>query len=206
MQHDAMLVYLSIKGFAKPEALAFALDAETAAVERALAALEAAEHAERTKIGWRLRESGKAAAAQALADERARVAPGEMAAAYERFTVLNERFKSIVTAWQIRRIGDSDVPNDHTDAAYDAGIVSDIQAVDAEIAQLLGWLAERIPRTAPYRRRFARALENAQRGESRFVAAPLIDSYHTVWFELHEDLIRLSGTTREAEAAAGRGA
>jgi pyruvate,orthophosphate dikinase len=32
----------------------------------------------------------------------------------------------------------------------------------------------------------------------------LLDSYHTVWFELHEDLIRLAGRTREAEATAGR--
>ncbi len=32
----------------------------------------------------------------------------------------------------------------------------------------------------------------------------MIDSYHTVWFELHEELIALSGLTREDEAAAGR--
>ena len=137
---------------------------------------------------------------------RARLAPGELAGAYERFTVLNDRFKAIVMAWQIRRIGGTEVPNDHTDAAYDNGILGDIEAVDRELAELLEWLSEAIPRTAPYRRRFARALENARRGELRFVAAPIIDSYHTVWFELHEELIRLSGTTREAEAAAGRGA
>jgi hypothetical protein len=33
---------------------------------------------------------------------------------------------------------------------------------------------------------------------------PLIDSYHTVWFELHEELISLAGLSREAEAASGR--
>jgi pyruvate,orthophosphate dikinase len=31
-----------------------------------------------------------------------------------------------------------------------------------------------------------------------------VDSYHGVWFELHEDLIQLSGRTREEESAAGR--
>jgi pyruvate,orthophosphate dikinase len=36
------------------------------------------------------------------------------------------------------------------------------------------------------------------------MAAPLIDSYHTVWFELHEDLIFLANTTRAEEAAQGR--
>jgi hypothetical protein len=32
----------------------------------------------------------------------------------------------------------------------------------------------------------------------------MIDSFHTVWFELHEDLIGLLGRTRAEEAAAGR--
>jgi hypothetical protein len=36
------------------------------------------------------------------------------------------------------------------------------------------------------------------------VASPRVDSYHSVWFELHEDLIRLAGRTRSAETAAGR--
>ena len=36
------------------------------------------------------------------------------------------------------------------------------------------------------------------------MAHPLRDSYHTVWFELHEELIRLSGRNRASEAAAGR--
>jgi pyruvate,orthophosphate dikinase len=34
------------------------------------------------------------------------------------------------------------------------------------------------------------------------LAAPLKDSYHTVWFELHEELIILSGRSRaDVEAA-----
>ena len=37
-----------------------------------------------------------------------------------------------------------------------------------------------------------------------YIASPRVDSYHGVWFELHEDLIRLSGKTREEEVAAGR--
>jgi hypothetical protein len=40
--------------------------------------------------------------------------------------------------------------------------------------------------------------------QSRYVAAPLIDSYHTVWFEFHEELLQATGRTRAKEAAAGR--
>jgi pyruvate,orthophosphate dikinase len=38
------------------------------------------------------------------------------------------------------------------------------------------------------------------------LSAPLKDSYHTVWFEMHEELILLCGRNRADEAAAGRGA
>jgi hypothetical protein len=36
-----------------------------------------------------------------------------------------------------------------------------------------------------------------------WLSRPLIDSYHTVWFELHEELILAAGLTREAEAESG---
>jgi pyruvate,orthophosphate dikinase len=206
MDRDALIVCLSVKGFAKAETLTAALDADVAAVERALADAEGCGEAERTKIGWRLTPAGTGVARAIVAGERARLAPEAIAHVYERFTVLNDRFKAVIMAWQIRRIDGADVPNDHSDADYDEGIFCDLEAIDGEIAGVLAWLAERVPRTAPYRQRFTRALEIARGGNVRFVAAPIIDSYHTVWFELHEELIRLSGTTREAEAAAGRGA
>jgi hypothetical protein len=41
-------------------------------------------------------------------------------------------------------------------------------------------------------------------GNTRYFAAPIIEGYHTIWFEPHRDLIELMGTTRAAEAAAGR--
>jgi pyruvate,orthophosphate dikinase len=55
-----------------------------------------------------------------------------------------------------------------------------------------------------YRRRLSHALDRVRRGEVSYIARPIIDSYHTVWFELHEDLIALNGLTRAAEAQAGR--
>jgi hypothetical protein len=31
------------------------------------------------------------------------------------------------------------------------------------------------------------------------------DSYHTIWFQFHEELIEMAGRTRAEEAAEGRG-
>jgi pyruvate,orthophosphate dikinase len=55
-----------------------------------------------------------------------------------------------------------------------------------------------------YGSRLARALEQARASDQRFVASPRVDSYHSVWFELHEHLIRLAGRKRSDEADAGR--
>ena len=61
-----------------------------------------------------------------------------------------------------------------------------------------------LPGLAGYRVRLGRAAEAAKAGDGRFVASPRVDSYHGIWFELHEDLIQLAGRTRADEVAAGR--
>ena len=74
-------------------------------------------------------------------------------------------------------------------------------------ADATAWLAPlepALPRLGDYGVRLSRALEAAQSGDGRYVASPRVDSYHGIWFELHEDLIQLAGRTREEEAAAGR--
>jgi pyruvate,orthophosphate dikinase len=207
MHPDALLVMLSIKGIVKAEALAavFAVDTET--IERELERLQNAGFASpATVAGVRLTADGRTRAAEVVAHERSIAGAAEMDHAYEAFVALNDRFKRSMMAWQLRDHNGASVPNDHTDADYDAEVIGGIGAIDRDLAAYLAPLVERVPRLARYAARFADALARARGGERRFVAAPMIDSYHTVWFELHEDLIRLSGRTRAAEAAAGRGA
>ena len=79
-------------------------------------------------------------------------------------------------------------------------------AVDAALAPVLVMAAGLVPRLTRYRPAFAAALSKLRTGEARWMAAPIVDSYHTLWFELHEELIRLTGRTRAAEAAAGHAA
>jgi pyruvate,orthophosphate dikinase len=69
------------------------------------------------------------------------------------------------------------------------------------------WLADlaaRLPRLARDAARLGLALEKIREGDGRFVASPRVDSLHGVWFELHEDLIRLASSSRAEELAAGR--
>jgi hypothetical protein len=61
----------------------------------------------------------------------------------------------------------------------------------------LAGLARRVPRLAHYGKRLTMALERAEAGEGDWVSGVRCDSYHTVWFELHEDLLRMLDRQRE---------
>ena len=64
--------------------------------------------------------------------------------------------------------------------------------------------AAQLPRLHRYAQRLADALANVQAGQSGYISSPILDSYHTIWFELHEELITAAGRIRAVEAAAGR--
>jgi pyruvate,orthophosphate dikinase len=61
-----------------------------------------------------------------------------------------------------------------------------------------------LPRLADYVSRLDRAAGLVAEGDHGYIASPRVDSYHSVWFELHEDLILLAGRNRADEVAAGR--
>ena len=195
--HDPVLAALRIKGFAKPDALSDVLGREAGP---ALADLLAKGMAEETRIGLRLTEAGKTAADALTEWEREALSGLDMDAQYDAFHHLNGPFKQAIADWQMR----DGAPNDHADAAYDAGIVARIRDTHIALLPILSALGASVPRLGRYAERFDRALAAIDAGEARMVAAPIIDSYHTVWFELHEDLIRLSGRSRAEEARAGR--
>ena len=79
-----------------------------------------------------------------------------------------------------------------------------LAAVHENFRPLVLQIIEIAPRLAPFAGRFDRAITAVQQGDHAYVARPIMDSYHTVWFELHEELIGLLGLSRAAEAAAGR--
>ena len=58
--------------------------------------------------------------------------------------------------------------------------------------------ATQLPRLIAYSSKLSAALDKIKAGETTWLTRPLIDSYHTVWFELHEELIGAAGLTREA--------
>ena len=122
-------------------------------------------------------------------------------AALDEFIGFDRQVKDVVTSWQMR---DAQTVNDHSDPAYDASVMTRLNELHSDIAGWLPHQATAFARLDGYRRRLERAMSAVATGDQRFIASPRVDSYHSVWFELHEELILLAGRTRSDEVAAGR--
>jgi hypothetical protein len=122
----------------------------------------------------------------------------EATAAYERFERVNRDLLSLMTDWQmVPSAGGERAPNDHSDADYDAEIVDRLGALHERAEKPLGRFAELEPRLGVYSDRLESAYDKVLAGEHDWISGARIDSYHTVWFELHEDLLRMLGRERE---------
>ena len=55
-----------------------------------------------------------------------------------------------------------------------------------------------------YGSRLSSALAKVQGGDGDWFTKPTIDSYHTVWFELHENLLATLGIERGREGSSAR--
>lgn len=202
---DAALLVLHtlrLGGFVPADRIAARTDLPAATVsavlDRALADGEVAERSGRI-AGWMLTPAGRTAHASLLADELERLdARAAVDEADRAFVALNEPFKELCTRWQLRPDGS---PNDHSDAEYDRAVVADIEPVHREVVALTTRLAETVPRFARYPHAFDDARRRLLAGDRRAFAAPLAESYHDAWMELHQDL--LSTLARERSTADG---
>ena len=120
-----------------------------------------------------------------------------MNAAYDRFEKVNADLKQLITDWQTIEVADSRVPNDHADKAYDARIIDRLGALHEAAEQVIGQMAAHLPRLKVYTDLLTEALEKAEDGAHQWVSDAKLPSYHTVWFELHEDLLRVLGRERD---------
>jgi len=198
-----MLRIVAIKGRVAPDAVAESLNADPAAVQAALDGFTDSELLKSTPMGYRITPAGRARVTELVAAEHKTADQAAVTAIYETFCEHNQELKTIVTDWQTCG---PDQPNDHSDEDYDRRVIDRLLALHKDVAPLVEQIATAAPRLTHYRNRLERAAAAVDAGNHAYVSKPILDSYHTVWFELHEDLIGLAGLTRAGEAEAGRGA
>lgn len=120
-----------------------------------------------------------------------------VAAAADKFERINTDLLSLLTDWQSVPVGGQRVPNDHTDSDYDRAILDRLGDLHERAAKVLDRLTTAQPRVAPYTARLEAAYDKALAGDTDHVSGVRVDSYHIVWHELHEDLLRMLGRTRQ---------
>jgi hypothetical protein len=150
---------------------------------------------------WRLTDDGRAEGERLLADEvdRLGVRPA-LTAAYDRFVTLNGPLLRACTAWQLRDADPSAlVVNDHTDPVHDRAVIARLRQVDEAVGPVCTDLAVHLGRFSVYGPRFSSAMAGVLAGRHDAFDGPTGDSYHAVWFELHDHLLATLGLDRSLE-------
>jgi hypothetical protein len=191
---------LRVQGITTPERAATALgvtrDAAAGRLRDLVAAELAAERSGRV-AGFALTPAGSEAVEQLLAVEGLRSSV-ELKDGYDRFLLLNERVLRVSSDWQVRRDGGVETPNDHSDASYDQSVIDRLVELHNRAKTAVGKIASSAERFQPYGARLDSCVERLLAGDTTAFTAPLADSYHTVWFELHQDLLLTLGLARES--------
>ncbi|WP_419854054.1 transcriptional regulator [Candidatus Poriferisodalis sp.] len=213
-----LLVWLALrlKGLGEIDDVAAIHGLEPDDTEWLLAELDAAGHCMFREVGgvpkFILTPTGRDDGETALAAELdAAGARDAVTAAYRDFLALNPKMLQLCTDWQVlpedhpavadAGPGDGGRLNDHGDPDYDAAVISRLDDLHGELGGVLDQLCSVMARYDNYAPRFAEALSRLQDGELDYLTKPMMPSYHTVWFELHEDLLATLGINRADEGS-----
>lgn len=207
---------LRLKGVAEPAALASTFGIEPDQVEAALADLAAASAVQRREgrfSGYSLSATGHRLLTDLLAAELdAHGLRSALTSCYRRFGEVNPELLEICTRWQLRPAGGcsaapgggidarGDAKDARADADHEAAVIRQLTSFHQRAVPLLDDLADLLARYARYRPALEAALARLRAGDRDALTAPRAASYHTTWFELHEDLLATLGIDRAAEA------
>ncbi|HEY1737984.1 MAG TPA: hypothetical protein VGI86_04705 [Acidimicrobiia bacterium] len=113
------------------------------------------------------------------------------------FAALNRELLSVCSAWQVLP---SSAPNDHRDARYDWEVIARLERLHERAAPAVRRVARHVERFGSHERRLRHALRQVvDEGANDWFTSPRIDSYHTVWNQLHEDVLLALGRSRGDE-------
>jgi hypothetical protein len=198
MSELTVLQGVRLKGRVSAADLGATLDEDPAEVAATLAQLTSAGLLVEGKA-FRISPEGRERLNALLAEERSGIDQNALAKSYDEFRAVNAEFKALVSDWQLK----DGQPNAHDDPDYDGAVLGRLDTVHQQVQPVVGAVTTLLPRLASYAKKLDSALTKVKTGDTTWLARPIIDSYHTVWFELHEELIAASGLTREEEARAG---
>jgi hypothetical protein len=202
---DLVLHGPRILGFASPARIATRYGLDVDEVEDRLLELAAEGWVGHSRFaetsGWHLTEAGR------LEDERRLSLELDLAgaratatSAHQTFLPLNRRFQRACTDWQIRATArDPMASNDHADWGWDERVFRSLDTLGHQLRSVTDPLVRVLRRFDGYATLFSAALAKVNAAQPRWIDAPDVDSCHTVWIQLHEDLLSTLGIPRGAD-------
>jgi pyruvate,orthophosphate dikinase len=183
----AVLAALRLAGLCDAAGLATRLVIAPTDASEFLAGCAARGNVEERGRAFTLSDTGRSVLDAALEQERTGIDPAAARRVYAAFTRHDRRLKELLTGWQL----DGRPP----------GAVVRLAMFHDEFEPVLERAVGLAARLQPFPVRFDAALQRAEAGDDRYLLHPAVDSYHTIWFELHEELLHLNGRTRADEEA-----
>lgn len=172
---------LAMAGVADPATVAGAADASADEVGETLESLASDGLVEETDGLWYVTDAGDERLTERC---RARLDDRSLARLRERFDefeTLDGRMKDLASEWQ---------------ASRDERLVSDLAALHAEVEAVFEPLGDGRRVYEPYLEDLRAALDALEDGREAYFTGTDVDSYHEVWFDLHDDLLRTLGEGR----------
>ncbi len=115
---------------------------------------------------------------------------------FEQFeTFFNVKLKELITNWQMKIVEGVPVLNDHSDSEYDSVLLKQIFDLHINVIKTLEELTSAIPILKNYIGRLDFAIAKLRKSDLDYLTKNK-DSYHNVWFELHESILKLWGRER----------
>lgn len=109
---------------------------------------------------------------------------------------VNRQVLTLTTDWQTVEVAGERQPNDHSDTEHDSKIIDRLGGVLDKTEIVLAPLIEIESSVGLFLTRLGAALTRAESGETDYVSGVRVDSFHTVWFQMHEHVLRITGRER----------
>lgn len=140
-------------------------------------------------------ESGRTALRDFIQTQRRHIIPLLEGRAWADFEALDTEFKRVCSMWQVRQDGTGSL-NTHDDPEYDFGVIEKLVEVHSRLRELVRSISGLEMELADLTVELDNAMARVSEGEFDYFTGVQLNSFHNLWFELHEDLLCTMGLRR----------